>query len=63
MVFPCKEGAGGDGRGVGAQIDAAQEGALFAEGGKREGFGARGEENGEVVPEDTGKDLCGARGD
>jgi len=30
---------------------------LFAEGGKREGFGARGEEDGEVVPEDTGKDL------
>ena len=36
---------------------------MFAEGGKREGFGARGEEDGEVVPENTGKNLFGGKGD
>jgi len=36
---------------------------LFAEGGKGERFRARGEEDGEVVPENTGKNLFGGKGD
>lgn len=45
--------------GVVAEVDAAEEGALFAEGGEFELFGGAGEEDGGVVAEDAGEDLWG----
>ena len=39
-----------------AEVDAVQEGALFAQGGEGEFFGGGGEEDGEVVAEDAGED-------
>lgn len=43
--------------GVVAEVDAAQEGALFADGGEFELFGGAGEEDGGVMAEDAGEDL------
>ena len=40
-----------------AQVDAAEEGALLANGAGVEFFGGGGEEDGGVVAEDTGEDL------
>ena len=60
IVLSGREGGGGDGVGVVAQVDAAEEGALFAEGGEFEFFGGAGEEDGGVVAEDAGEDLWGS---
>ena len=43
--------------GVGAEVDASEERALFAEGGEGLLFGGAGEEDGGVVAEDAGEDL------
>lgn len=42
VVFPSGEGGGGDGVGVVAEVDAAEERALFADGGEVEFFGGAG---------------------
>ena len=57
--FTGGEGGWGDGGGVGAEVHAAEEAALFAEGLGVELFGGRGEEDGSVVAKDAGEDLRG----
>lgn len=58
VVLSSRECGGGDGVGVVAEVDAAEEGALFADGGEFELFGGAGQEDGGVVAEDAGEDLC-----
>lgn len=57
IVLAGLERGGRDGVGVGAQVDAAEEGALFADGGELLFLGRRLHEDCCVVAEDAGQDL------
>lgn len=56
IVLARLEGGRSDSVGVGAQVDAALETALFAEGGDVGLFWDGGYEDGYIVTEDTGED-------